>query len=76
MSGKTKNRIKKMNFQLQNRTHIPLTEEDKYHIEMASYRQLVNDEQLGRDNDIMMVFLFVFIDINIRYVHLNYNENY
>ena len=51
MSGKTKNRIKKMNFQLQNRTHIPLTEEDKYHIEMASYRQLVNDEPIGNDND-------------------------
>ena len=51
MSGKTKNRIKKMNFQLQNRTHTPLSEEDKYHIEMLSYRQLVNDEQIGNDND-------------------------
>ena len=51
MSGKTKNRIKKMNFQLQNRTYTPLTEEDKYLIEMASYRQLVTDEQIGNDND-------------------------
>ena len=51
MSGKTKNRIKKMNFQLQNRTHTPLTEEDKYLIEMASYSQLVTDEQIGNDND-------------------------
>ena len=40
-----------MNFQLQNRTHTPLTEEDKYLIEMASYRQLVTDEQIGNDND-------------------------
>ena len=51
MSGKTKNRIKKMNFQLQNRTQTSLTEEDKYNIEMASYRQLVNDEQIGKNND-------------------------
>ena len=51
MSGKTKNRIKKMNFQLQNRTRTSLTEEDKYNIEMASYRQLVNDEQIGKNND-------------------------
>jgi hypothetical protein len=51
MSAKTKNRIKKMNFQLQNRTHTPLSEEDKYHIEMVSYRQLVNEEQIGPDND-------------------------
>ena len=51
MSGKTKTRIKKMNFQLQNRTRTSLTEEDKYNIEMASYRQLVNDEQIGKNND-------------------------
>ena len=51
MSGKTKNRIKKMNFQLQNRTRTPLTEEDKYNIEMASYRQLVTDEHIGKEND-------------------------
>ena len=51
MSGKTKNRIKKMNFQLQNRTRTPLTEEDKYNIKMASYRQLVTDEQIGKTND-------------------------
>ena len=40
-----------MNFQLQNRTHTPLTEEDKYNIEMASYRQLVTDEHLGKTDD-------------------------
>jgi hypothetical protein len=51
MSGKIKNRIKKMNFQLQNRTHTPLTEEDKYHIEMASYRQLVTDERTRKTDD-------------------------
>ena len=51
MSGKIKNRIKKMNFQLQNRTHTQLTEEDKYNIEMASYRQLVTDEHLGKTDD-------------------------
>jgi hypothetical protein len=41
MAGKTKNRIKKMNFQLQKRTHQqnPLSEEDKYLIQMASYKQ-------------------------------------
>ena len=41
MAGKTKNRIKKMNFQLQQRTHQQpqLSEEDKYLIQMASYRQ-------------------------------------
>jgi hypothetical protein len=49
MSGKTKNRIRKMNFQLQNRTATPLSEEDKYHIEMASYRQL--DESIGKTDE-------------------------
>jgi hypothetical protein len=53
MSGKTKNRIKKMNFQLQNRTHTPLSEEDKYNIQMASYRQIINDEHIdiGKTDD-------------------------
>ena len=51
MSGKTKNRIKKMNFQLQNRTHTPLTEKDKYNLEMVSYRQLVTDEHIGKEDD-------------------------
>ena len=41
MAAKAKNRIKKMNFQLQQRTpqQTPLSDEDKYIIEMASYRQ-------------------------------------
>ena len=43
MAGKTKtkNRTKNMKFQLQKRTHQqpPLSEEDKYLIQMASYRQ-------------------------------------
>ena len=46
--AKTKNRIKKMNFQLQARQEMPeLTEEDKYILEMSVYRkgigQLLND---------------------------------
>ena len=49
MAGKTKNRIKKMNFQLQQRTHqlTKLSEEDKYLIQMASYRQ----RDLGRTHE-------------------------
>ena len=40
MAEKTKNRIKKMNFQLQQRTiQPPLSDEDKYIIKMATYRQ-------------------------------------
>ena len=40
MAVKTKNRIKKMNFQLQQRTiQPPLSDEDKYIIKMATYRQ-------------------------------------
>ena len=39
-AGKAKNRIKKMNFQLQQRTiQPPISDEDKYIIKMASYRQ-------------------------------------
>jgi hypothetical protein len=39
--AKTKNRIKKMTFQTQERTldYTPLTEDDKYIIEMAGYRR-------------------------------------
>ena len=49
MAAKAKNRIKKMNFQLQERTsqQIPLSDEDKYLIEMASYRQ----RDLGRTHE-------------------------
>jgi len=39
--AKTKNRIKKMTFQTQDRTldYKPLSENDKYIIEMAGYRR-------------------------------------
>jgi len=39
--AKTKNRIKKMTFQTQDRTldYKPLSENDKYIIEMAGYRK-------------------------------------
>jgi len=39
--AKTKNRIKKMTFQTQERTldYKPLSEDDKYIIEMAGYRK-------------------------------------
>ena len=40
--AKTKNRIKKMNFQTKARTEMPkLTEDDKYIIEMAGYQKLI-----------------------------------
>ena len=38
--AKTKNRIKKMNFQTKARTEMPkLTEDDKYIIEMSGYKK-------------------------------------
>ena len=37
--AKTKNRIKKMNFQKQTREYEPLSENDKYVIELAGYRK-------------------------------------
>jgi L-2-hydroxyglutarate oxidase LhgO len=50
--AKTKNRIKKMTFQTQERKldYTPLTEDDKYIIEMAGYRKqgLSTDEKLQR----------------------------
>ncbi|MAG25170.1 hypothetical protein CMI47_06285 [Candidatus Pacearchaeota archaeon] len=36
---KTKNRIKKMIFQTQNRKHEPLSEDDKYIIKAMGYRK-------------------------------------
>ena len=46
--AKTKNRIKKMTFQTQERKldYTPLSEDDKYIIEMAGYRK-----QGHNDND-------------------------
>ena len=46
--AKTKNRIKKMNFQKQTREYEPLSENDKYVIELAGYRK---QELRGRIND-------------------------
>ena len=46
--AKTKNRIKKMNFQTQNRKYEPLSENDKYIIESVGYRK---QELRGRLNE-------------------------
>ena len=46
--AKTKNRIKKMNFQTQNRKYEPLSENDKYIIELVGYRK---QELRGRLNE-------------------------
>ena len=46
--AKTKNRIKKMNFQTQNRKYEPLSENDKYIIELVGYRK---QELRGQSNE-------------------------
>ena len=46
--AKTKNRIKKMNFQPQSREYEPLSDNDKYIIQMAGYRK---QELKGRLNE-------------------------
>ena len=47
--AKTKNRIKKMNFQTKARSEMPeLTEEDKYILEMSGYRKGIG--QLPNEN--------------------------
>ena len=52
--AKTRNRIKKMNFQIQERKVeelAPLSEDDKYIIEMAGYQKLIgfgNNENIPR----------------------------
>ena len=49
--AKTKNRIKKMTFQTQNRKYEPLSENDKYIIDAIGYRK---QELRGRlDEDIL-----------------------
>ena len=49
--AKTKNRIKKMNFQKQSRKYEPLSDNDKYIIRLAGYRK---QEIRGRlDEDIL-----------------------
>ena len=42
------NRISKMNFQSQERTHQPLTDRDKYLIEMAGYSTGKKNENISR----------------------------
>ena len=50
--ARTKNRNKKMNFQKQTRKYEPLSENDKYIIELAGYRKELrgntNDEDISR----------------------------
>ena len=50
--AKTKNRIKKMNFQKQSREYEPLSEEHKYIIQMAGYKKeltgRISDEDISR----------------------------
>ena len=50
--AKTKNRIKKMNFQTQSREYEPLSEEHKYIIQMAGYKKeligQISDEDISR----------------------------
>ena len=50
--AKTKNRIKKMNFQKQSREYEPLSEEHKYIIQMAGYKKeligQISDEDISR----------------------------
>ena len=47
--AKTKNRIKKMNFQTQDRKYEPLSENDKYIIELVGYRKQELKGQLNED---------------------------
>ena len=47
--AKTKNRIKKMNFQPQDRKYEPLSENDKYIIELVGYRKQELKGQLNED---------------------------
>ena len=50
--AKTKNRIKKMNFQTQSREYEPLSDNDKYIIQLAGYRKELrnrtDDENISR----------------------------
>ena len=47
--AKNKNRIKKMNFQTQDRKYEPLSENDKYIIEAIGYRKQELRGQLDED---------------------------
>jgi len=47
--AKTKNRIRKMNFQKQSREYEPLSEEHKYIIQMAGYKKELTGQILDED---------------------------
>ena len=47
--AKTKNRIKKMNFQKQTRKYEPLSDNDKYIIELIGYNKRELRGQLNED---------------------------
>jgi len=47
--AKSKNRIKKMNFQTQTRKYEPLSENDKYLIDAIGYRKQELEGQLDED---------------------------
>ena len=47
--AKTKNRIKKKNFQQQNREYAPLSDNDKYIIELAGYRRGLMGKRTNED---------------------------
>ena len=49
MANSTKNRIKKMTFQTQDRKYEPLSENDKYIIEAIGYRKQELRGQLNED---------------------------
>ncbi len=50
--ARTRNRIRKMNFQTQGRKYEPLSEEHKYIIQMAGYKKeltgRISDENISR----------------------------
>ena len=48
--ARTKNRIKKMTFQKQNRKYEPLSENDKYIIETAGYKRELMKERISNEN--------------------------
>ena len=43
--ARTKNRIKKMNFQKQERKYLPLSDEHKYVVEMSRYGRCIQDRR-------------------------------
>ena len=48
--ARTKNRIKKMTFQKQNRKYEPLSENDKYIIETAGYKRELMKERISNED--------------------------